>query len=118
MKTKKMIATLVVALLSVTAVAAKDFRTVVFKVAQMECANCERKVKNNIKFLILTVDMNCVILKTDKANNKHMAFSWFGNREPALFGSCHTVCSIHPKHIGTGNGFSGIVFYNSRHLCL
>ena len=49
MKTKKMIATLV-ALLSVTAVAAKDFRTVVFKVAQMECANCERKVKNNIKF--------------------------------------------------------------------
>ena len=39
MKTKKMIATLVVALLSVTAVAAKDFRTVVFKVAQMECAN-------------------------------------------------------------------------------
>ena len=50
MKTKKMIATLVVALLSVTAVAAKDFRTVVFKVAQMECANCERKVKNNIKF--------------------------------------------------------------------
>ena len=36
MKTKKMIATLVVALLSVTAVAAKDFRTVVFKVAQME----------------------------------------------------------------------------------
>ena len=50
MKTKKMIATLVVALLSVTAVMAKDFRTVVFKVAQMECANCERKVKNNIKF--------------------------------------------------------------------
>ena len=44
MKTKKMIATLVVALLSVTAVMAKDFRTVVFKVAQMECANCERKV--------------------------------------------------------------------------
>ena len=50
MKTKKMIATLVVALLSVTAVMAKDFHTVVFKVAQMECANCERKVKNNIKF--------------------------------------------------------------------
>ena len=50
MKTKKMIDTLVVALLSVTAVMAKDFRTVVFKVAQMECANFERKVKNNIKF--------------------------------------------------------------------
>ena len=49
MKTKKMIATLVVALLSVTAVMAKDFRTVVFKVAQMECANCERKVKKGLK---------------------------------------------------------------------
>ncbi|MBP6065677.1 heavy-metal-associated domain-containing protein [Bacteroides sp.] len=50
MKTKKMLATLIVALLSVTAVMAKDFRTVVFKVEQMECPNCERKVKNNIKY--------------------------------------------------------------------
>lgn len=47
---KKVLATLMVALLSVTAVMAKEFRTVVFKVAQMECPNCERKVKNNIKF--------------------------------------------------------------------
>lgn len=45
-----MLATLIVALLSVTAVMAKDFRTVVFKVEQMECPNCERKVKNNIKY--------------------------------------------------------------------
>ena len=44
MKTKKMIATLVVALLSVTAVMAKYFSTVVFKVALMDCANCERMV--------------------------------------------------------------------------
>ncbi|MCP3895303.1 MAG: cation transporter, partial [Bacteroides sp.] len=50
MKAKKVLATLVVALLSVTAVMAKDFRTVVFKVEQMECPNCERKVKNNIKY--------------------------------------------------------------------
>lgn len=50
MKTKKLLATLIVALLSVTAVMAKDFRTVVFKVEQMECPNCERKVKNNIKY--------------------------------------------------------------------
>lgn len=48
--TKKVFATFVVALLSVTAVMAKDFRTVIFKVDQMECPNCERKVKNNIKF--------------------------------------------------------------------
>lgn len=47
---KKVAATFVVALLSLTAVLAKDFQTVVFKVAQMECPNCERKVKNNIKF--------------------------------------------------------------------
>lgn len=50
MKSKKVFATFVVALLSVTAVLAKDFRTVVFKVEQMECPNCERKVKNNIKY--------------------------------------------------------------------
>ena len=43
MKTKKMIATLVVALLSVTAVMAKDFRIVVFKVAQMECATANER---------------------------------------------------------------------------
>ena len=29
---------------------AKDIRTAVFKVSQMHCENCERKVKNNIKF--------------------------------------------------------------------
>lgn len=45
-----MMAALVVALLSVTAVMAKDIRTTVFKVSQMHCENCERKVKNNIKF--------------------------------------------------------------------
>lgn len=50
MMSKKVLATFVVALLSVTAVMAKEFRTVVFKVEQMECSNCERKVKNNIKF--------------------------------------------------------------------
>lgn len=47
---KKVLATFIVALLSVTAVMAKDFCTVVFKVEQMECGNCENKVKNNIKF--------------------------------------------------------------------
>lgn len=45
-----MLATLVVVLLSATAVMAKDIRTAVFKVSQMHCENCERKVKNNIKF--------------------------------------------------------------------
>ena len=50
MKTKRMLTALVITLLSVTAVMAKDIRTAVFKVSQMHCENCERKVKNNIKF--------------------------------------------------------------------
>lgn len=29
---------------------AKDLRTVIFKVQEMECQNCENKVKNTIKF--------------------------------------------------------------------
>lgn len=37
-------------LLCVTTLVAKDFRTVVFKVDQLHCENCERKVKENIKF--------------------------------------------------------------------
>ena len=43
-------ATCVVALLSVAAVLAKDIRVVVFKVSQMHCENCEKKVKNNMRF--------------------------------------------------------------------
>ena len=45
-----MMAALVVALLSVTAVMAKRYPYRCFKVSQMHCENCERKVKNNIKF--------------------------------------------------------------------
>ena len=29
---------------------AKDIRTAVFKVAQMKCENCVRKINNNIRF--------------------------------------------------------------------
>lgn len=43
-------ATCVVALLSVAAVMAKDIRVVVFKVTQMHCENCEKKVKDNMRF--------------------------------------------------------------------
>ena len=50
MKTKRMMAALAVVLLSAVSVYAKDIRTAIFKVTQMECENCERKVKNNIKF--------------------------------------------------------------------
>ena len=50
MRTKRWMATCVVALLSVAAVLAKDIRVVVFKVSQMHCENCEKKVKNNMRF--------------------------------------------------------------------
>ena len=50
MKTKRWMATCVVALLSVAAVLAKDIRVVVFKVSQMHCEKCEKKVKDNMRF--------------------------------------------------------------------
>ena len=50
MRTKRWMATCVVALLSVTAVLAKDIRVVVFKVSQMHCEKCEKKVKDNMRF--------------------------------------------------------------------
>ena len=40
MRTKRWMATCVVALLSVAAVLAKDIRVVIFKVSQMHCENC------------------------------------------------------------------------------
>ena len=43
-------ATCIVAFLGVTVVMAKDIRIAVFKVSQMHCENCERKVRNNIRF--------------------------------------------------------------------
>lgn len=42
--------TCVVTLLSVTAVLAKDIRVVVFKVSQMHCEKCEKKVRDNMRF--------------------------------------------------------------------
>ncbi|MDD3037725.1 heavy-metal-associated domain-containing protein [Bacteroides sp.] len=50
MKTKRWMVTCIVLLFSVVAVMAKDIRVVLFKVSQMYCENCERKVKNNIRF--------------------------------------------------------------------
>jgi len=47
---KKLIMLFAVLFLSVGTMVAKDFRTVVFKVEQMMCQNCEKKVKDNIKF--------------------------------------------------------------------
>lgn len=50
MKTKRLMVACLVTLFSTVAVLAKELRVVVFKVEQMECANCEKKVKNTIKF--------------------------------------------------------------------
>ena len=50
MKTRRIMAAIAVVLLSVASVYAKDLRIAVFKVVQMECQNCEKKVVNNMKF--------------------------------------------------------------------
>lgn len=50
MKTKRILIALVAVILSASTALAKDFRTAVFKVEQLHCANCEKKVQNNIKF--------------------------------------------------------------------
>ena len=50
MRTKRWMVTCVVALLSVTAVLAKEIRVVVFKVSQMHCEKCEKKVRDNMRF--------------------------------------------------------------------
>ena len=42
--------TLAVVLFCASAAMAKDIRTAVFKVAQMKCENCVRKISNNIRF--------------------------------------------------------------------
>lgn len=61
MRTKRWMATCVVALLSVTAVLAKDIRVAVFKVTQMHCENCEKKVKNNMRFEKGLKDISTVV---------------------------------------------------------
>ncbi len=50
MITKKLLTLLFTAFLGTSLIFAKEYKTVVFKVEQMECQNCESKVKNNIKF--------------------------------------------------------------------
>lgn len=50
MSTKKMFMFLCFAMLSIVAVVAKDLKNVTFNVPQMVCGNCEKKVKDNIRF--------------------------------------------------------------------
>lgn len=48
---KKFLFVFSVAFLAATVqMSARELRTVIFKVAQMECPNCEKKVKKNISF--------------------------------------------------------------------
>lgn len=47
---RRLITAVAVLLVSVATMFAKDLREVTFKVSQMECANCEKKVKDNIRF--------------------------------------------------------------------
>ena len=52
MKTRKICIALAAVLLSATTVVAKALRTVVFKVSQMTCENCVKKINSNIRFEI------------------------------------------------------------------
>ena len=36
--------------ISIVSLSAKDLRTAIFKVEQLECKNCEQKVQKNIRF--------------------------------------------------------------------
>lgn len=47
---KKIIMLFVVAFLGISTLVAKELRTVIFKVEQMHCMNCEKKIKENIRF--------------------------------------------------------------------
>lgn len=50
MEKKRVLMMVVVVMLGVATMWAKDYYTVVFKVPQMMCQNCENKIKKNIKF--------------------------------------------------------------------
>lgn len=50
MKTRRIFIALAVVLFCATAVVAKDIRTAMFKVEQMKCENCVKKVNDNIRF--------------------------------------------------------------------
>lgn len=47
---KKRLFLMLLCVCTASVVFAKDWRVVVFKVEQMTCANCEQKIKNNIRF--------------------------------------------------------------------
>ena len=70
MKTRRWIATCVVALLGVTAVLAKDIRVVVFKVAQMHCEKCEKKVQAGFKKFNYEAEFVKETKKDDKKADK------------------------------------------------
>jgi len=49
MKTKRVMMTLVVLFFSMAALMAKDLKTVLFKVEQLKCENCVRKMSETVK---------------------------------------------------------------------
>ena len=71
MKTKRWMAACVVALLSVTAVLAKDIRVVVFKVSQMHCEKCEKKGLKDISTEVKT-KMVTITYDAEKTNVKKL----------------------------------------------
>lgn len=50
MKTKRFVLLLCMMLFVLTTIIAKDIQKITFDVPQMHCGNCEKKVKENIRF--------------------------------------------------------------------
>lgn len=48
--TKKLFMLMLAGFCSIATISAKDIRTITFRVEQMHCSNCEKKVKNNLRF--------------------------------------------------------------------
>lgn len=71
MKTKRMMILLCFTLFSVASLLAKDLKTVTFNAPQMVCENCEKKVKDNIRFekgvkeIVTNVDNKTVTITYD-----------------------------------------------------
>ena len=98
MRTKRWMATCVVALLGVTAVLAKDIRVVVFKVAQMHCEKCEKKVKDNMRFEMVNSDSTKtkILFVNDgsKDNSQHLIEKICANNDAFTFISFEKNCGL------------------------
>lgn len=93
MKTRRFLVALAAVLFCTTAAMAKDIRTAVFKVAQMKCENCVRKINNNIRFEKGLKDFHTdlktktvtITYDADKTNVEKLKEGFMGHRTKRFF---------------------------------